>query len=250
MSKDETREQSPDGAPALAPDITDDGDVSDVTAHSAAGPQARSWQEKGDGLIDSRDLDELTIKWSRVHGPGVLPGAPNPGCGSPESADSPPSGNQCSRKPLSPQATVPQATVPQGTVPSAGVSRVTGGALAAIPCARLPPRQEYSIREKFRSRLHGSLFFMSAARQPPRGLARAARSTVHPRYVRVSYRARGMLTSAPAGGRSPRHGPAFNCPRAAAFLPLPLCQIVILTRRCTCWARWQIRRYVIPGGWH
>lgn len=68
MSEDERRAQGPDGMPAGAPD---DGDAADVTAHSAAGPRAG---RKADRLIDSRDLHDLAIKWSLIHGPGALPG--------------------------------------------------------------------------------------------------------------------------------------------------------------------------------
>lgn len=75
MSEDEKRAQNPDGAP------TDDGDVADVTAHSASGLRARAWASPdNDGFIDSRDLHDLAIKWSRIHGPGVLPGAIQSAC--------------------------------------------------------------------------------------------------------------------------------------------------------------------------
>lgn len=74
MSEDEKRAQSPDGMPAGTPD---DGDAADVTAHSAAGPRAG---QEADGLFDSRDLHDLAIKWSRIHGPGVLPGVIQSAC--------------------------------------------------------------------------------------------------------------------------------------------------------------------------
>jgi hypothetical protein len=74
VNQDEKRAQRPDGMPVQAP-VTPDGDVADVTAHSAAGPRAMTRQDRPGWFIDPRDLHELAIKWSLIHGPGVLPGA-------------------------------------------------------------------------------------------------------------------------------------------------------------------------------
>jgi hypothetical protein len=61
--EEEKRAPSPDRTPAEAPD------AADVTAHSAVDAP-----KKADWLTGSGDLDELAVKWSHVHGPGVLPG--------------------------------------------------------------------------------------------------------------------------------------------------------------------------------